>query len=172
MITITQSDHLAVARRYAERVDDWPFAPRFDPAQRWYKRLASEDDVEVWALTWLPGQGTDLHDHGGSAGAFLVRTGELTEHTVAVRGAPSVMPADSAVRITSSAGQRELVSGTIAAGGGRRFGPRHVHQLINNADTPAISVHVYSPRLTTMTRYRLATGDLVPVAIDRAGAEW
>jgi hypothetical protein len=152
MITITDSDHLAVARRYAERVDDWPFAPRFDPVQRWYKRLAGEDDFEVWALTWLPGQGTDLHDHGGSAGAFLVHTGELTEHTVS--------------------GQHQLIGATIGAGGGRRFGPRHVHQLVNNADTPAISVHVYGPRLTTMTRYRLDAGDLVPVAIDRAGAQW
>src|SRR3954453_13161405 len=142
MITITDSDHLAVARRYAERVDDWPFAPRFDPVQRWYKRLAGEEDFEVWALTWLPGQGTDLHDHGGSAGAFLVHAGQLTEHCV--------MPADSAERSASSVTARpELVSGTIGAGGGRRFGPRHVHQLINNADTPAISVHVYGPRLTT-----------------------
>src|SRR4051812_19245604 len=107
MITITESDHLAVARRYAERVDDWPFAPRFDPAQRWYKRLAGEDDLEVWALTWLPGQGTDLHDHGGSAGAIVVRTGELTEHTVvsadsAVISASSVVSADSAARSASS----------------------------------------------------------------------
>jgi predicted metal-dependent enzyme (double-stranded beta helix superfamily) len=152
MITITDSDHLAIARRYAERIDDWPFAPRFDPAQRWFKRLAGEDDIEVWALTWLPGQGTDLHDHGGSAGAFLVLAGELTEHSVIDR--------------------RQLVAGTVAAGDGRRFGPRHVHQIVNNGDFPAISLHVYGPRLTTMTRYLLDAGVLVTVAIDRAGTQW
>ena len=25
--------------------------------------------AQVWLLSWLPGQGTALHDHGGSAGA-------------------------------------------------------------------------------------------------------
>ena len=32
-----------------------------------------------WLLSWLPGQGTGLHDHGGSAGAFAVVRGTLHE---------------------------------------------------------------------------------------------
>ena len=59
-------------------------APRFDPLQRWYHRLAATDEYEVWLLTWLPGQGTDLHDHGGSAGALAVVSGEVTEYTLAL----------------------------------------------------------------------------------------
>ena len=31
--------------------------------------------AQIWLLSWLPGQGTDLHDHGGSAGAFAVARG-------------------------------------------------------------------------------------------------
>ena len=30
---------------------------------------------------WLPGQGTDWHDHGGSGGAFVVLQGSLVERT-------------------------------------------------------------------------------------------
>src|SRR3954452_1634188 len=82
-------DHLAVATRYASAPEHWPVAPRFNPVDRWYHRLAIADDHEVWLLTWLPGQGTALHDHGGSAGAFLVFGGTLTEDTVAAAsGAP------------------------------------------------------------------------------------
>ena len=149
MITIT--DHLTIARRYAANLDEWPFAPRFDPHQRWYRRLAAEDDVEVWLLTWLPGQGTDLHDHGGSAGGLTVVSGELTEHTVTDPG---------------------LTARTFTAGDGRRFGPRHIHQITNQSGRPAVSVHVYSPRLTVMTRYRLVDDRVIVTAVDRAGAQW
>ncbi|SES82853.1 hypothetical protein [Geodermatophilus poikilotrophus] len=31
--------------------------------------------AQVWLLPWLPGQGTGLHDHGGSAGASAVVRG-------------------------------------------------------------------------------------------------
>src|SRR5689334_12555080 len=47
-------DLLDLARRYATEPDEWAFAPRFDPTQRWYARLAVTDDHEVWLLTWLP----------------------------------------------------------------------------------------------------------------------
>ena len=62
------TDLAGLARRYVAA--DWPFAPRFDPTQRWYQRLATADDHEAWVLTWLPGQGTDLHDHGGGGASF------------------------------------------------------------------------------------------------------
>jgi hypothetical protein len=34
-------------------------------------------------ISWLPGQGTGFHDHGGSAGAFAVVWGTLLEWRVA-----------------------------------------------------------------------------------------
>ncbi|GAA0707737.1 cysteine dioxygenase [Dactylosporangium roseum] len=144
-------DLLDIARRSAAAPDDWPFAPRFDPRERWYGRLATVGDHEVWLLTWLPGQGTDLHDHGGSAGAFTVVSGEIVEQTV--RGG-------------------ELVGTGMPAGRGRRFGPHHVHRVVNAGIRPAVTVHVYGPALRAMTRYRLHDGRLSVESITRAGADW
>jgi predicted metal-dependent enzyme (double-stranded beta helix superfamily) len=161
-VTIVDSrlDHLATATRYAADPDQWPVAPRFSPRERWYHRLAQDDDHEVWLLTWLPGQGTGLHDHGGSAGAFQVVSGTLVEDTLTDRRG---VPGRGAPRLTA----REL-----GEGAGRRFGARHIHRIVNASGRPAISVHVYAPALTTMTRYRITAHGLDVVDIDRAGAQW
>ena len=149
-------DHLALATRYAAEPEQWPVAPRFNPVSRWYHRLHVADDHEVWLLTWLPGQGTDLHDHGGSSGAFLVFGGSLTEETVTLT--PGGPP-----RVTV----REL-----GEGAGRRFGPRHIHRVTNRSTRPAISIHVYGPALTTMTRYRMAPDGLEVRTVEAAGVQW
>jgi predicted metal-dependent enzyme (double-stranded beta helix superfamily) len=151
------ADHLALALRYAATPDEWPVAPRFNPVDRWYHRLTLADDHEVWLLTWLPGQGTDLHDHGGSAGAFHVFGGTLTEDTV-------VTPPSSAPRVAS----RDL-----GEGAGRRFGARHIHRISNRSTRPAVSIHVYGPALTTMTRYRIDPARGLEVrAVETAGVQW
>jgi len=154
MLTQPRIDHVAIARDFARRPDDWPFAPRFDPGQRWYGRLAAADDHEVWLLTWLPGQGTDLHDHGGSAGAFVVVSGAVTELTVA------------------PAGPARLVPRTLGPGTARWFGRHHVHQVVNKGDRPAVTVHVYGPALTALTRYRIERDRLVLAGVDQAGVQW
>src|SRR3954454_22768220 len=102
----TRLDHLAIAASYAAHPDEWPVAPRFNPVNRWYQRLAVADDHEIWLLTWLPGQATELHDHGGSAGAFHVFAGTLTEDTVS-------LPAGGPARITGP---------ELGEGAGRRVG--------------------------------------------------
>lgn len=155
MTTTPVTDHLAVARRYAASPQDWPFAPRFNPYHRWYHRLASVAGGEVWILSWLPGQGTDLHDHGGSAGAFLVVSGVLTEAT-----------------LTATTTTDRLSRRRYATGQGRSFGRRHIHQITNAGTEPAVSVHVYSPALRAMTRYEIAGGRLAVTAVERAGADW
>jgi Cysteine dioxygenase type I len=148
---VPTSTHLSLAHDYAARPNDWPFAPRWDPSRRWYRRLESRPDREVWLLTWLPGQETDLHDHGLSAGAFVVVTGELVERTV-ING--------------------RLAARTYPEGAGRGFARGHIHHVSNEGERPAVSVHVYGPALTAMTRYRLLDGRLDVVAVDRAGAQW
>ncbi|MFC0004396.1 cysteine dioxygenase [Micromonospora siamensis] len=147
---MTRTDPLAIAGRYADPAG-WSVPLSFDPAHRWYARLAVGPEHEVWALSWLPGQGTDLHDHGGSAGGFLVVAGGLTEETV-------------------SGGR--LRPHHLGTGAGRRFGARHVHRVTNHGDQPAVSVHVYTPALRRMTRYRLDAGRLLVADVAEAGVAW
>ena len=143
----TPTDLLAHARRLAADPAHWPSTLHFDTADRWYTRLTDAGGHEAWLITWLPGQGTGWHDHGGSAGAFLVVAGQLREDTVG--------------------GTRSLTTGT-----GRRFGAQHIHRVVNDGALPAISLHVYSPTLTSMTRYEMVGGSLVRQAVERAGADW
>ncbi|MEV1290202.1 cysteine dioxygenase family protein [Micromonospora sp. NPDC049679] len=145
-------DLLAIAGRYAADPDRWPVRPRFDPVDRWYARIAERPDHEAWLLTWLPGQETELHDHGGSAGAFVVLSGALVEETVA---------------------GGESRGAVLVAGAGRRFGTHHIHRIVNRGGDPAISVHVYAPALRSMTRYHLdARGGLRVAEVARAGVAW
>ena len=83
-----------IATRLAEQTELWEPLVNYDPISRYYARLAGEPDFEAWLLTWVPGQGTDWHDHGGSAGAFVVVRGELTERhaTVSPLSPPTIEP--------------------------------------------------------------------------------
>lgn len=134
-----------VARGLARRSHVWRPVVRFDAAARFHTRLEVTGGYEVWLLTWLPGQGTEIHDHGGAAGAFTVVEGVLTERTFpGLRGAPRA---------------REL-----AGGGVRAFGPRHVHEVVNAGTVPAVSIHAYAPALSAMSYYaELPGGGLRPV---------
>jgi predicted metal-dependent enzyme (double-stranded beta helix superfamily) len=128
-----------------------------DSAARYYVRLARDLEFEAWLLTWLPGQGTDWHDHGGSAGAFVTLQGVLTEQQTEVGyGAPRIIPES-----------RELVADTL-----RRFGSRHVHQVSNRGVEPAVSLHVYAPSLVEMHQYEARGGLLHVVSSQLVGVSW
>ncbi|HEV7898476.1 MAG TPA: cysteine dioxygenase family protein [Planosporangium sp.] len=155
----------AIARHYAADPSSWPLAPRFDAASRWYARIGGDASHEAWLLTWLPGQSTDLHDHGGSAGAFVVVSGVLTEQVV------RVAEAGPAVRV-AEAGPAVPRQVTLAGGAVRAFGPRHVHRIVNAGTGAAVSLHVYAPALREMTRYRIDDGVLSVAVVEKAGVDW
>ncbi|MFC7529558.1 cysteine dioxygenase [Actinoplanes sp. GCM10030250] len=155
-VTGVHLDHLATAQQFAATPETWPVAPRFDPVQRWFHRLRIADDHEAWLLTWLPGQETEIHDHGGSAGAFHVYSGTLTEDTVSA----------------GTFGTPKIISRELGEGAGRRFGSHHIHRIVNRSARPAISIHVYGPALTSMTKYRVGPAGLEVLTVERAGAQW
>ncbi|MGY1601318.1 cysteine dioxygenase [Geodermatophilus sp. SYSU D00815] len=164
----TGSAALAVA--LAARPGLWEPVVGFRESTRWTALLEPDDvrpfldaslhdeldDAQIWLLSWLPGQGTPLHDHGDSAGAFAVARGTLTEKVVATGGPGR---------------PRETDTG-LPAGRVRYFGPRYVHQVTNRHAEPAVSVHVYAPRLTLMNTYRIADDGLVRTGTERAGVDW
>src|SRR5207249_2850383 len=83
------SHPVLLARRVAENRASWAHALRYDPDERFATLLSRTDEHEVWLLSWLPGQSTDLHDHGPASGAFTVVSGVLTERVA--RGATDVL---------------------------------------------------------------------------------
>jgi len=153
----------ALAAALAVAADRWLPLVEYRAESRWSAPLAHaaaagvldpslHEDLaraQVWLLSWLPGQGTDLHDHGGSAGAFAVVRGTLSE------------------AVGARAGATGLTAGRV-----RHFGPHHVHRVTNPGAEAAVSVHVYSPRLTVMNTYRVEGRGLVRTGTERAGVDW
>ena len=133
-----------LTRFYADEVSSgcYPFID-FDPAERWHQRIYRDQRMDVWLISWLPSQGTELHDHGGSAGSFTVLTGRLREDVV------------TGARLH----EHDRRAGTTVG-----FGARYVHDVRNICEAPAVSVHAYSPPLKTMNFYDLADGVLAPIA--------
>jgi Cysteine dioxygenase type I len=144
---------LAGLVRLAAASGEWFSLVRYTEDERWYHRLERGENHEVWLLSWLPGQGTGFHDHCGSSGAFAVVQGELRERTPA-------------------AGRPQPVSAAFPAGRARSFGPRHVHEVVNESAAPAVSIHAYSPPLAGMRRYELTRSGLVLAAVETAGERW
>ncbi|HVT69512.1 MAG TPA: cysteine dioxygenase family protein [Trebonia sp.] len=142
---LTPQQLAAEVRRLTSSPAEWVARVRLDPEGRWYEQIKMNDAYELWLISWLPGQSTGFHDHGGANGAFGVVWGELDEHVVARGGCSSI-------------------GRPVAAGGVRSFGPRYVHDVRNSAaGSVAVSVHAYSPPLSAMTRYDLTPDGLVPI---------
>jgi uncharacterized cupin superfamily protein len=58
-------------------------------------------------------------------------------------------------------GRLSLVRHELHAGSTLGFGAGHVHDVTNESDGHALSLHVYSPALTSMTFYAVAGAQLV-----------
>jgi len=139
----------SIVRDLADRPAEWLHKVRLSAEDRWYERLELATDYEVWLISWLPGQSTGFHDHGGSRGAFAVALGELEE--LALAGP------DHGLSI------RRVTAGTA-----RAFGPEYLHDVRNTSSGPAVTLHAYSPPLSELSRYDLRAGGLVRTAVEGA----
>lgn len=119
------AEFAGLARSIAEDRAQWAPLVRYDATTRWYHRLRTGPGYEVWLLSWVPGQGSGLHDHGPSSGVLTVLDGELTERTA-------------------------RTDRSLTAGAQRVFAPGYVHEVVNDSLEPAVSLHVYFPGLTEM----------------------
>jgi Cysteine dioxygenase type I len=127
-------DAASVARRLAPSV-------RWDGAcsalEREWRLVARTPSFDAWLIAWPAGGQVALHDHGPSAGAISVIEGILTE----------------AVPWRDETGHLSLESRELHGGTTLGFAPGHVHDVTNESDGYALSLHVYSPALTVMRRY-------------------
>lgn len=143
----------AIAAGLATVTVPWEIREGDVPTERRYQRVLSTPEYEAWVICWPSGGSLDLHDHGGSAGAFSVVSGELDEATIeaTAEGNGTVV--------------RRYTSGDTSA-----FGSARVHAIANRGTEPATSVHVYSPPLSTMVYYEHDDAyGLVAVAEDAGG---
>lgn len=125
-----------IVREFAADRQRWAHLLSYDPDERWTALVERTDSYEIWLMSWLPGQRTDLHDHGGAEGAYTVVSGVLSE-------------------LVARPGQSGEVLHSVHTGQSRVFGPDYVHQVSNEGPDPAVSIHVFGPTRAKMTPYRL-----------------
>jgi len=105
---------------------------------RWFTRLRSDDELDVWLISWVPGHTTELHDHSWSLGALTLLSGALHEFRWDGTGLR----------------RRRLDAGDQAG-----FPLGWVHDVTwapaPDPAVPALSVHAYSPPLTAMSYYQV-----------------
>ncbi len=124
-----------VACALAARTELWePLAHR-DPEQRRYELVYEDERMDAWILSWMPGQGTGFHDHYVSGVGLCVASGSVREDLMVYGGPPE--------------------SRVLRAGDARRGGPGYIHRVTHDEGLPAVTVHVYSPRLDWVGQYRL-----------------
>jgi hypothetical protein len=54
----------------------------------------------------------------------------------------------------------------------RTFAASHVHDVRNDTEESALSIHAYSPRLDQMTHDDLVGGRLGPSGVEQPGESW
>jgi predicted metal-dependent enzyme (double-stranded beta helix superfamily) len=118
--------------------------PDPDPLRRSWELILATDQFEAWVIEWPPGGSIKLHDHGDSLGAVVVTDGELVE-----------------TRVVRNAGDRLRTKTTrLGRGDFLALDRGCIHDVINAGTLGATSIHVYAPRLRSMTYYRII-GDLL-----------
>jgi predicted metal-dependent enzyme (double-stranded beta helix superfamily) len=132
---LSEEELAALVTRITARRDLWEPLVVVDSEHRRYELLYDDDQVDVWVLSWMPGQKTGFHDHDRSSVALICAQGELDEGSLALgaRAEP--------VRMTA---------GVVRTGPGG-----YIHSVSHAEGEPAISIHAYSPPLTCVGQYRV-----------------
>jgi len=120
--------------RLAARPDLWQPLVVVDRERRRYELLYEDERVDIWVLSWMPGQRTGFHDHDCSGVGLVCVEGELDEGSLVVGSEAET------VRMTP---------------GVSRSGPGgYIHAVAHRAGEPAVSIHAYSPPLVRVGQYR------------------
>ena len=104
---------------------------------------------EVLLLCWAPGQGTPVHNHRGQLGWMVVTQGKLT--VVNYKRLRCSHECHKAERFSEMVADRTLTANEgflchVRAG-------ETVHQIRNEGDEPAMSLHIYSRPIDTCVIY-------------------
>jgi quercetin dioxygenase-like cupin family protein len=122
-----------LALAIANASDQWAHLVRHDPDQRVFAPLDAGPNAGAWLICWMPGHDTGFHDHDHSAGAVTVVSGQVREERL-------------------GAGW-QVTGTTYGPGEVFSFQSGDIHRMLHVGDEPAVSIHVYSPRLQVMGAY-------------------
>jgi hypothetical protein len=120
---------------------------------REWRLVAESESFEAWVIGWPSGGTLELHDHGGSRGVLTVVSGRLVETSVARVGHRLALRTRTVSAATSPLS----------------IGVDRIHDVTNPGPGMALSVHVYSPRLTSMTFFELGDGELRTGRVESLG---
>ena len=126
----------ALAARIAADPEQWRSLVRHGTGDRHFEQLWRDDHVDVWVISWANGNDTGFHDHDVSRGAVAVVEGEVIEERLVLGGPP--------LQLRHRAG--EVFD----------FDASHVHRMLQDTNTLAVSIHAYSPPLWRMGSYAVA----------------
>ena len=138
---LTPGELEQVAVDIVGRRDIWEPLVRIGLENRQYELVYEDERMDAWVLSWMPGQGTGFHDHYISGVGIAVAAGCVREDLLVYRG-----------------NDIEL---HLRAGDSRQGGPGYVHRVRHEEGEPAVTVHVYSPRLDWVGQYRLGDDGVV-----------
>jgi len=100
--------------------------------------ISKNENYELVAICWSPGQKTPIHDHVGSDCAFLILSGTCTETVFETNGEGLATPTLS----------REYKPGGICAAE-----EADIHRISNESNENLINLHVYTPPLKNFKIY-------------------
>ena len=122
-----------------------------DRTRRRYRLLYEDDRIDVWVLSWMPGQGTGFHDHDLSGVGLCCARGEVHERQMLLpTGATTV----------------EMTPGVS-----RQGPPGYIHSVAHADGEPAVTIHAYSPPLERVGQYKVDDDGIMYRAIEHGRQE-
>jgi hypothetical protein len=118
----------------AARTELWQPLVVCDAERRRYRLMLEDERLDIWVLSWMPGQATGFHDHERSHVALTALQGAVLERQI---------------RLGEAAIERELVPGSVQPGPAG-----YIHSVRHGSGAPAVTLHAYSPPLVRVGQYR------------------
>ncbi len=131
---LSETELVDLVKQIAARPDLWKPLVVIDRKRRRYELLYDDDRVDIWVLSWMPGQRTGFHDHDQSTVGLVCAQGELDEGSLS---------------IGADAETVRMRAGVCRSGRGG-----YIHAVAHHAGEPAVSIHAYSPPLICVGQYR------------------
>ncbi|MGN6869519.1 MAG: cysteine dioxygenase [Solirubrobacteraceae bacterium] len=113
----------------------WQHAVRHASDVRVYEQIWNDDDVNAWVICWSEDQDTGFHDHDDSSAAIAVIDGQVREDRLRLDDVPR----------TQTFGPGAIFTVPAVA----------IHRVLHAGDTPAVTLHAYSPPLDRTGAYRI-----------------